>query len=145
MSLIHPSRLRLATVLSVKAPVGPIVVDHVGLVSAKLDQHGLPYVYNASKRSRFVKLERWDVFTLGKGSATILEHIRGDLPDDEVIERAHSKLDDPWDLWSANCEHYVRWCHGLEVTSPQLRAGVGVVVGVAAVGTLLVMAALAEE
>lgn len=136
MSDIHPSRLRPTTVLSIPARVGLLTVGHVGLVSRRRDQQGLPYIYNASKRSGFVKLETWDVFTLGTGSATILG-ISGELAEHEVLTRAHSRLDEPWDLWSANCEHYVRWCHGLEVTSPQLRAGLGVAVGVALVGAVV--------
>ena len=139
---VHPSALRAATVLSIPAQVGLLTVDHVGLVSRRTDQHGLPYIYNASKRSGFVKLDSWDVFTLGTGTATILD-IRGGLHDDEVLRRAHSRLDEPWDLWSANCEHYVRWCHGLEVTSPQLQTGVAVGIGLAVVGAVAAAAAAA--
>lgn len=143
MSSIHPSHLPPTTVLSIPAPVGLLTVNHVGLVSRRFDQHGLPYIYNASKRSGAVKLDPWDVFTLGTGSADILD-IQGTLSESEILRRAHSRLDEPWDLWSANCEHYVRWCHGLDVKSPQLRFGVGLALGVTVVGAL-VAKALAED
>src|SRR6478736_4584923 len=49
----------------------------------------------------------------------------GKLIPDEVMLRARQWQGQSYDLFSRNCEHFVRFAHGLPPTSPQImRAGV---------------------
>lgn len=38
-----------------------------------------------------------------------------------AIQRARSALGVAYDLWVRNCQHFVRWAHGLEQESPQIQ------------------------
>ena len=141
MQRIHPSRLAAGQVLGVSAPVagGLVHVTHVGLVADRGDQAGLPLVYNASKRTGRVTLDRWEEFCQGE-PARLLD-VRGDLETKVVISRAHSRLGEEWSLVWSNCEHYVRWCHGLEPESPQLQGAVGATLVLATLAVVVTAAA----
>ncbi|MFZ5479074.1 MAG: lecithin retinol acyltransferase family protein [Myxococcota bacterium] len=122
---MHASELLPGTVVGVPAVAagGLVTVTHVGIVSRRARQSGLPMIYNASKRTGRVMHETWAEFTQGEQAQVI--DLRGDLPDSVILARAASRLGDEWGLFFSNCEHYVYWCHGLEPESPQLREGVG--------------------
>ncbi|MBI4438175.1 lecithin retinol acyltransferase family protein [Candidatus Uhrbacteria bacterium] len=146
MNRIHPSRLLASTVIGVPAEVGGglLTVEHVGVVASLQDQQGLPFVYNASKRTGRIMLDSWAEFTQRREGRVL--DVRGALDADEVLRRAHSRLGERWNLVFSNCEHYVRWCHDLDEESPQLQKGLVVAGGLVALGGLVIAAiATADE
>ena len=48
----------------------------------------------------------------------------GTLPPQIVLARARSYLYSEYRLFSWNCEHFVRYAHGLKMTSPQISRAV---------------------
>ena len=46
----------------------------------------------------------------------------GNLSPQQVLQRARSRIGETWNLFW-NCEHFVKWAHGLRPRSPQLVAG----------------------
>lgn len=110
--------------------VGPIT--HVGVVTDKIVD-GLPTVISNSMRAGGVAEEPLGLFANG-GQVWLLGYI-GRLSPHEVIERARSQIGKQWNLFW-NCEHLVRWVHGLKPESPQL------VMGAALVATLSLAVAL---
>lgn len=129
---MHPRSIPPGTVVTVPVAVGPLTVSHPGLVTDRLGPDGLPTVINASKRrARLVIEEAWSSFTEGK--VANIEAMSSNVSVHEMLRRARADVGRRWDLISANCEHAIRRWRGLPVESPQLRFGVGLVVGVGVV------------
>jgi Lecithin retinol acyltransferase len=100
------------------------VVQHKGLVSDGFGGDGFPRVLHSSKFMGRVAETTMTTFVhrAVEGARLRVIGYPGRLPWRVVLERARSRIGVPYDLVLANCEHYVAWCHGLEPTSPQLRA-----------------------
>jgi len=96
------------------------LVTHLGIIS---DRAG--YIISNSLRSGQVTEEPVNVFTNGK-TIKVHNYPSKKIPED-VIARAKSKIGQAYSLISWNCEHFVRWVHGLKVESKQLQIGVAVV------------------
>ncbi|NOY25059.1 MAG: hypothetical protein GXP62_04215 [Oligoflexia bacterium] len=137
---MHPAHIDPGTVVGIPASVagGALTVQHMGIVSDHQDEHGLPLVISASKKTGRVSEETWLQFTGGQ-DATIYDFL-GSLPGDQVVRRARSKLGTRWDLLVANCEHFVHWAHGLDPQSPQLQSGAKAVAWVAVVAGVMALA-----
>jgi len=105
------------TVVSVMA--GPI--EHFGIVS-DLEIGGMPCIISNSRRSGQVAEEPVNVFADGK-TMKIHGYPSRRTPA-AVIACARSQLGKAYNLVSWNCEHFIRWAHGLKVESPQLRIAV---------------------
>lgn len=71
------------------------------------------------------------------GERVTLAGYPGRLPPRVVIARARSRIGQPWNLAVFNCEHYVRWAHGLHPTSHQVEK---YLTGAAALGILASLA-----
>lgn len=98
--------------------VGPI--QHVGVVSDRM--HGShPNVISNSHRAGRVIEEPLPVFAGGR-PVNVVGYL-GNLSPQKVLQRARSRIGETWDLFW-NCEHFVKWAHGLRPRSPQLVAGV---------------------
>ncbi|MFZ5478321.1 MAG: hypothetical protein ACOZNI_16255 [Myxococcota bacterium] len=123
--------LQPGTVVAIDTSYGVVPVRHFGVLSDRTDQHGVPFVFNASQRSGHTLEEHWNVFLDGRQGFRV--DLWGGLHSHQVVARARQKLGLPWDLLSWNCEHYIRWCHGLEPESPQVQAGVGIALRTAAI------------
>lgn len=69
-----------------------------------------------------------------RGQAVVIEGYLGSLPPAVVMQRARMKQGQAYSLSEFNCEHFVRYAHGVPVESPQLRqwAFLGGLVGVLA-------------
>ena len=69
-----------------------------------------------------------------RGRAVVIEGFLGSLPPVVVMQRARMKQGQAYSLTEFNCEHFVRYAHGVPVESPQLRqwAFLGGLVGVVA-------------
>lgn len=114
------------TVLAVA--VGPI--EHVGIVTDQT-RDGFPTVISNSHRAGRVVEEPLPTFVSG-GEPRIVGYL-GKLSPVEVLRRARSLIGTKWKLLSWNCEHFVRWAHGLKPTSPQLVISIGLILVAAAV------------
>lgn len=103
--------------------------DHIGIVT---DQYvnGVPAVISNSLKNGGVSEESLADFTGGHLVSTV--GYLGNLPVRQVLQRARSKIGTKWDLLLWNCEHFVRWAHGLNPASPQVRRGFMLLAGIAA-------------
>lgn len=108
--------LKPGTVVAVA--VGPI--DHVGIVTDRI-VNGYQTVISASQKIGHVAEEVLPEFSNGQ-MVRVLGYL-GKLAPMVVLRRARSMLGKTWRLFSWNCEHFVRWAHGLRPTSPQLIKG----------------------
>ncbi|MDY0208342.1 MAG: lecithin retinol acyltransferase family protein [Pseudomonas sp.] len=110
--------------------------QHWSLVSDKLCEQGKPLLISATKRNGTVREEPWDTVTLGK--ETYVADVSYARPISEVLAMARSQIGQwRYSLTSNNCEHFVKWVAGLEVSSKQVVSGVaGALVGATAVGLI---------
>lgn len=126
------TRLQFApgAVLAVRAPIlgGLGAVDHVGIASDAVNWDGEQLVINASKRTGCVLEEPISTFSQNEEVREVA--IWGSLDGAEVVYRARQRMGEEWRLMRSNCEHFVRWAHGLYEESPQvagaLMAGGGI-------------------
>lgn len=117
--------LRPGDVVGVAVDVAGVgVVTHQGLVSDRRGADGYPRVLHASKFVGRVDESTMTTFVHRAVEGARLRGLGypGRLPRRVVLDRARSRIGEPYDLVLANCEHFVSWCHGLPPTSPQLRA-----------------------
>ena len=54
------------------------------------------------------------------GRAVTVDGYLGNLPAEVVLHRARSMQGREYSLIAFNCEHFVRYAHGVEITSPQV-------------------------
>jgi hypothetical protein len=99
------------------------LLQHVGIVT-DWDWQGQAWVISNSLARRGVVEEPLADFA-AEQPVKILGYF-GTLTPEAVVQRARSRRGDQWKLFSWNCEHFVRWAHGIEPASPQLTAGVAV-------------------
>lgn len=95
-------------------------VVHEGIVSDLRGIDGLPYVISNSARVGHGAEEPWQTFTGGR-NAYLLRNLSARLPASTVLAHARSMLNKKWDIFTWNCQHFVREAFGLSVESPQLR------------------------
>lgn len=124
---------------------GDIVVSdfgmyqHWSIVSDATCQKGLPMLISATQRNGTVQEEPWDIATSGK--RTYVANITLQRDRSEIIAQARSKIGTwTYSVTSSNCEHFVNWAAGLQVTSKQVTAGV-----VGAVGGAILAGVLSEK
>lgn len=98
--------------------------DHTGIVSDRR-YGGKPLVISNSSRSGGVAEEPWDTFAQG-GDVSLVGY-PGRLPWNVVLHRARSFIGSRYGLMSWNCEHFVRFAHGLKPWSPQVAVTMGIV------------------
>lgn len=122
--------------------VGLVRVLHVGVVSYNAHGRGTGVISNSLKHGKVTE-ERLEEFAKG-GEVYYVGEIRGRLAGQTVVRRARSRLGEPYSLFSDNCEHFVRWAHGLTEESPQLQVGVAVGGLLAAVAAVAVIAASSD-
>ena len=104
---------------------------HYAIVSDRYS-NGAPNVISLSFRMCGVLEEPWDE-VIGNRRVEI-SPIRGKRPAIEVIQFARSYINSSlrYNLFTCNCEHFVRFVHGLKVESKQLHQAIaGAVFGVA--------------
>ena len=114
-------------------PVGEVLSagenpEHFGL------HLGQGIVSSASKVQGKV-VEEWPL-DFSSGAQIIAHGVWSNRPAQEVVRTARSQLGEPYRLFNNNCEHFVRYCHGLERKSPQLQRVIGVGLTLAAVYVL---------
>jgi len=112
------------------------IYQHWSLVSDRVCARGKPMLISATERHGTVKEEAWDVVT--KGHKTYVVNIPFCKPVHEVISAARTQIDSwKYSLTERNCEHFVKWATGFEVSSTQVKAAVtGAVIGAVLVGVM---------
>ena len=116
--------LEPGTILSTIKPDGG--VEHFGALTGRHLFGMPPTIISASKFRQTVVEELPLQFSFG---APIYAHgVWSNQPWQETIRKARSQLGQPYRLFGNNCEHFVRFCHGLPPESPQLAGAVGVAI-----------------
>ena len=148
----------IVRLFGVPVPIGGVVaaevmtpwgrVHHKGIVSDRYGSDGQPMILHASDRFGYVVETEAADFALRATGPVYFVGYAGEVPPDEVLRRARSRLGEKYRLLKNNCEHFVSGVHGLEPTSPQLRSSVGLTVTalatVAVIGGLIALAASAK-
>jgi hypothetical protein len=101
--------------------VGP---EHFGILTWR------GTVISASKvHGEIIEEQHWQ---FANGQQIFAHGVWSDQPWQDTMHIAFSQLGQPYKLFGNNCEHFVRYCHGLERKSPQLAGAIGVGIAVAA-------------
>ncbi|WP_067514981.1 lecithin retinol acyltransferase family protein [Endozoicomonas ascidiicola] len=112
------------------------IYQHWSFVSDAFCSRGKPMLISATKRTGTVKEETWDSVTQGKNTyITKIEKIKANS---EILKAARSQIE-KWiySVDSNNCEHFVKWASGLDVTSTQVvNTTAGLITGAALVGVV---------
>lgn len=112
-------------------------IEHFGILTER-QLFGQPVTVASASKRRLSVVEEWAMeFSLG---APVYTHgVWSKLSWQQTVGNARSQLGQPYRLFDRNCEHFVRFCHGLPQESPQLASAVGAVV----VGGLILWATAA--
>jgi hypothetical protein len=97
-------------------------IEHFGIVT---EQHT---IISASKMWKAVVEELPLEFS--RGPRLYAHGTWSDQPWQQTVWNARSQLGKAYRLFDGNCEHFVRFCHGLRQESPQVQAAVaGLIIG----------------
>jgi hypothetical protein len=98
--------------------VSHVLFDHVGMLS---DRYvcGERGVISFSSKAGGMAEEPFSVFAAGK--EVMVDGYLGTLPPESVMQRARSKASQEYRVLGFNCEHFIRYAHGLQIESPQLQ------------------------
>lgn len=115
-------------------PIGTLVrvshgwYDHVALIGDHVVCGERTVLSFSAKAGGFVE-EPYSAFASGRQVS--IDGYLGGLPTETVMQRARLKRGQRYSWTEFNCEHFVRYAHGVPVESPQLRkwALLGGVVG----------------
>lgn len=94
---------------------------HYGVITGSYI-NGWPTVISNTGKFRMVVEEPLALFH--EQSDLRVEGYWGVLPPHEVLARARAKLGSPYSILTSNCEHFVRFVHGIEPESPQIQLAV---------------------
>ena len=100
--------------------------SHVGLLGDRFINGERSVLSFSAEAKGFVE-EPFSVFSGGR--PVVSDGYLGNLPPAIVMWRARQKVGQPYSWLEFNCEHFVRYAHGVPVESPQLQQG-GVILGV---------------
>ena len=113
-------------------PAGTIIhVDigsyrHVGLLGDRFMKSERGVLSFSAEAKGFVE-EPLSAFSGGR--PVVCDGYLGELPSWVVMQRAREMAGQPYSLFSFNCEHFVRYAHGVPMESPQLQQ-VGAILGI---------------
>lgn len=110
----HIATLRAGTVIKVNHGL----YDHVGLVGDYFIQGERSVLAFSAQAGGFVEQPFSD---FANGRTVTVHGYPGTLPPEMVMLRARLKRGQPYSWNTFNCEHFVRYAHGVHVESPQLR------------------------
>ncbi|WP_395055601.1 lecithin retinol acyltransferase family protein [Polaromonas sp.] len=92
--------------------------DHVALLSDR-QIHGERGVLSFSSKSGGLVEESFSAFSAGRRVS--VDGYLGSTPPARVMQRARLKHDQAYSWTEFNCEHFVRYAHGVLIESPQLQ------------------------
>ena len=112
------------------------VYQHWSLVSDRVCSLGKNMLISATKRTGTVQEEPWDDVTQGKHTYVAVSG--SDKSTSQILTDARSQIGSwSYSITDNNCEHFVKWCAGIKVSSSQLIAGVsGAAIGAVSVAAL---------
>ncbi|KEI70152.1 lecithin retinol acyltransferase family protein [Endozoicomonas elysicola] len=112
------------------------IYQHWSFVSDTVCSRGKPMLISATKRNGTVKEETWDTVTQGKN--TYITKVQKVKAPSEILNTARSQIGKwKYSVESNNCEHFVKWASGLEVTSAQVvNTSAGLITGAVLVGVV---------
>ena len=110
------------------------IYQHWSLVTDAICEKGKPMLLSATKRNGTVKEEPWDIVTQGKTTYIVKIQRKKGTPD--ILQVARSQVGKwKYSVESGNCEHFIKWVSGLEVTSTQVtNTAIGAATGALVVG-----------
>lgn len=91
---------------------------HVGLMGDRI-LHGEPSVLAFSADAKGYVEQPYSAFAFGR--LVTIDGYLGSLPPAIVMQRARLKQGQAYSWTDFNCEHFVRYAHGVPIESPQLR------------------------
>lgn len=95
--------------------------QHWSIVSDYISENKKPMLISATKRNGTVKEEDWDTVT--QGHKSYIAEISYEKTSKEVLEHARSQIGKwKYSVMGHNCEHFVKWATGLEISSTQVIA-----------------------
>lgn len=100
--------------------------SHVGLLGDRFINGERSVLSFSAEAKGFVE-EPFSAFSGGR--PVVCDGYLGDLPPEGVMWRARQKAGQPYSWLDFNCEHFVRYAHGVPMESPQLQQ-VGAIVGI---------------
>jgi hypothetical protein len=105
--------------------------DHWSIVSDNVCENGNLKLISATQRNGTVKEEVWDVVVNGK--YTVVSNVESNHSPHEILTKARSQIDVwQYSLINNNCEDFVYWASGINVSSKQVVGSVtGATIGVA--------------
>jgi hypothetical protein len=98
------------------------IIQHKGILAWNGFQQQWTVISNSKRRGRVVE-ESLPEFS--EGETVTVEGYPSSRPSHEVVRIARSEIGREWKL-SDNCEHFVRYVHGLRPESPQRQFLTGV-------------------
>lgn len=116
--MIHPQRQQNMWAL----PAGTVIrvrhglYDHVAMLGDRAISGERGVIAFSAQAGGFVE-QPFTAFAAGR--AVVIEGYLGSLLPSVVMQRARMKQGQAYS-WSFNCEHFVRYAHGVAVESPQL-------------------------
>ncbi len=110
---LETSRLPAGTVVRVNCGL----YNHVALMGSSTI-NGERTVLSFSARHRGLAEVPFSAFAENK--QVTVDGYLGTLRPDAVLERAWLKQEQPYCLMTFNCEHFVRYAHGVHIESPQV-------------------------
>jgi hypothetical protein len=105
-------------------PAGTVVqvnsglYNHVALIGDRLIMGERSVLAFSAQAGGFVE-QPYSAFAVGR--AVGIDGYPGRLPSQTVMQRARLKQGQAYSWMDFNCEHFVRYAHGLPIESPQLR------------------------
>ena len=112
------------------------VYQHWAVVSDSFCGLGKPMLISASKRNGTVAEEAWDIVMQGKPTYKVVNE--SSKPTHQILTDARSQIGQwAYSVLDRNCEHFAKWCSGINVSSKQVNFGVGgALLGATAVASL---------
>lgn len=104
--------------------VSNVLYDHVGILGDRLINGERTVIAFSARAGGF---EEQPLSQFGGGRPVILGDYPGGMPPAVVMQRARSRQGQAYSWFTFNCEHFVRYAHGVAIESPQLRQWGGVV------------------
>lgn len=92
--------------------------DHVALIGDRLMNGERSVVAFSAKDGGLIE-QSYSAFNLGRQVTS--DGYLGQLPPAAVMQRARLKQGAPYSWLDFNCEHFVRYAHGVPIESPQLQ------------------------
>ena len=124
---INLNQLVPGTVIAIRYPL----YKHFAIISDRI-YDDLPMLISLSYRTNSVEEEPWPIVTGGRTVEP--SNIKGAYSKEIVLSRARNCIDKDikYELFSFNCEHFVRYAHGLPMESIQVKQALsGAVIGAA--------------